>query len=745
MRMDGPTDQSPREAEGPTGSLSEEKNRPRVARLTVKILLDVFMAVVLALLYNAHVLTLRFHEVAGIAILFVFLVHVLLNRAWVVKFGRRLFAKETPRRTKFSYWCSIALAVCFILIVVSGILISKSLFRQWFNDMGIQPTTSFWRPVHLFCSALSLALVGIHIGLYWDMVKSFFRKYIKLPKRTAKVVCTVVLLAMLVWGVYSIPTAGFTEWLLSPVTPQAHGGHEGGTSASGSPAGEQDASDEMDAGAAGADTAADAGTVAGERTGAERQGADDAQVATEPEVVSDDGHGPISGMPPRDDGEGAAESAGGDEAEGQGTAAGEETSTTGGIETMSAKAALGGMSVAYAAEAPAEGVADVPESVAGTETDARTDAGTDTEAGAATNASSAAANGSAALRARATQAIANPQADASEKAVSAKDGADDSVAGVTINVSVGGNMIIVIGGAEDAEAVRAAVEAGRIEATDDSRGKMASADARAASDEAADAPYDLRDEAAETADTAAAPVATSASASTTRDSASTERTVGASDSHDGEIGASVSATADEDAASSEAVDGAASRRARAAAAASATSDASEQAEVDGSPAERIATAASTERVADATNDGTDAQASMGGQVVSAGQAAAADASGTQVATTTQAAATAGHGGKKDVITLGNTLKVISQYLSIVAVFATITYVVDHFFRDRRRCAAKAARTRPCRVADSPALASSVQASASPADASGSADASEASAPAGPLTDASSDAPDDTSR
>lgn len=197
----------------------------KIKKLTVKILLDIVMCLALVLLYKAKVLTLTYHEVVGIGILLVFLAHVLLNRTWVVNVGKKLFSPETPARTKFSYWMTVLLVVCFLIIVFSGLMISKVLFKDWFAAVGFEPEKSFWRPMHLFASAISLVLVGIHLGLYWDMVKAFFRKYLNIPATTTKAVCYTVLAAMLVWGCVSIPQAGMVKWLLSPVTPASERSH----------------------------------------------------------------------------------------------------------------------------------------------------------------------------------------------------------------------------------------------------------------------------------------------------------------------------------------------------------------------------------------------------------------------------------------------------------------------------------------------------------------------------------------
>ena len=115
--------------------------------------------------------------------------------------------------------------VSFLLIVISGVFISKVLFRDAIQSLGID--TSVYRTIHLFFSAISLVLVGIHLGLYWGMVKGFFKKKLKVSTKVAKPVCYILLAAIVLFGAYSAPTSGFGQWLICPVVPMehGHGGH----------------------------------------------------------------------------------------------------------------------------------------------------------------------------------------------------------------------------------------------------------------------------------------------------------------------------------------------------------------------------------------------------------------------------------------------------------------------------------------------------------------------------------------
>lgn len=190
-------------------------------KLSVRLALDVLMMLALVLLYKAKVLTLMYHEVMGIGILLVFLLHCIFNRGWIAANTKKLFDPKLLARTKFSYWISVALVLSFLIIVISGVFISKILFRGMFDGMDM----SIFRTLHYFFSAVSLILVGIHLGIYWPMVKGFVRKHCKISEKATKPLCYLALILVVAFGVYSIPTSNFGSWLMCPVVPIEHHGH----------------------------------------------------------------------------------------------------------------------------------------------------------------------------------------------------------------------------------------------------------------------------------------------------------------------------------------------------------------------------------------------------------------------------------------------------------------------------------------------------------------------------------------
>jgi len=171
----------------------------------IKLALDVLMLLVLLLMYRSDVLGLTFHEVGGIAVCGLFIIHILLNGKWTLVVTGKLFSKKTAWRNKLNWLIDFLLLACFTYILVSGISISKILFE---GSRG----ASVLKTGHFAVSALVLLLLGIHLGLHYDSIltRTPARKLPLLLRRIAAVVMSVVILG---FGIYEITATSFVSWI----------------------------------------------------------------------------------------------------------------------------------------------------------------------------------------------------------------------------------------------------------------------------------------------------------------------------------------------------------------------------------------------------------------------------------------------------------------------------------------------------------------------------------------------------
>ena len=178
-----------------------------------KIVFDIAMTGILVLLYNSHVFAISFHEVAGLILSGLFIIHCVFNKKWITTVSAKLFSKSLAPRVRIGYIVNVLLLITFTLIIISGIRTSQVLFPQFAAPKGTP-----WRAIHHFAGAMSIILVGVHVGLHWGFIKGMWKKVVHIPSKIAKPLSVCLLVALLGFGLYSMVTSSFVGWLSEPFT-----------------------------------------------------------------------------------------------------------------------------------------------------------------------------------------------------------------------------------------------------------------------------------------------------------------------------------------------------------------------------------------------------------------------------------------------------------------------------------------------------------------------------------------------
>lgn len=112
------------------------------------------------------------HEWLCIALWGTIVVHLFLHWEWIVqvtvRFFRRLF-----HSSRLNFVVDLLLLVAFVMVLLSGLMISRSLLPA----LGIQISHSpSWRFLHSWSADVMLVLVGIHFALHWKWIINTFRR-----------------------------------------------------------------------------------------------------------------------------------------------------------------------------------------------------------------------------------------------------------------------------------------------------------------------------------------------------------------------------------------------------------------------------------------------------------------------------------------------------------------------------------------------------------------------------------------
>ena len=184
-----------------------------------KLLLDLVLFVLLSLMYRKNAIGMRFHELGGLALCGLFLIHKALNWKWI----RGVTAGMIRRNVKLNVcWVvDVLLLASMTAVLVTGLLISKTLPTAIAGARGLQA----W---HYFFAAASLALSGIHLGLHGAYLKNRLWNALPLPETARKTAGILLLCVLFCFGSFHLATTGFasqfTRPFVSMTIPQG-GGH----------------------------------------------------------------------------------------------------------------------------------------------------------------------------------------------------------------------------------------------------------------------------------------------------------------------------------------------------------------------------------------------------------------------------------------------------------------------------------------------------------------------------------------
>lgn len=183
------------------------------SRLSFRIALDTVLVVLFSLLYKKNAVSLAFHEIVGLFVLALTLLHFVIGSRLVTNTLGKLADKNTSGRTKAIAIIDIVMLALLVFLLIDSILISKKLFP--FSK------TTFWIPMHFFTASLLLILFGIHLGMHLPMIT---RKW-----HMGKALCIILSVVMVIAGGYCLLSGNLFSWLKAPFSQMvAHQGNGGG-------------------------------------------------------------------------------------------------------------------------------------------------------------------------------------------------------------------------------------------------------------------------------------------------------------------------------------------------------------------------------------------------------------------------------------------------------------------------------------------------------------------------------------
>lgn len=134
----------------------EKKNKTAV----VRIVLDVVMLVVIASLLSVNAVSRLYHEIAGLALIALFVVHILLNQKQLKALAKT--KSVSPARIKWMAVLDVLLCIAWLLSIGTGILVSRSIFGFHIRSLN---------GLHKLTSQIAVLITGAHFGIHWGVIR----------------------------------------------------------------------------------------------------------------------------------------------------------------------------------------------------------------------------------------------------------------------------------------------------------------------------------------------------------------------------------------------------------------------------------------------------------------------------------------------------------------------------------------------------------------------------------------------
>lgn len=154
----------------------------------IKLAADILMTAALPVLMCYSLITETAHEIVGLVMFALFILHHILNFGWT----KALFKGKYPPKHIVGTVINALVLLCMIGLMYSSIVISKHIFT--FLDLS---GAGFARTVHLLCAYWGFVLMSVHLGMHFRQMTAGIK-----PKKTVVIVLHIFFAMIALVGIY---------------------------------------------------------------------------------------------------------------------------------------------------------------------------------------------------------------------------------------------------------------------------------------------------------------------------------------------------------------------------------------------------------------------------------------------------------------------------------------------------------------------------------------------------------------
>lgn len=175
--------------------------------LKIKLSVDAFMTLALFLLMGFHFWGDKLHEWLGLGMFILFIAHHILNSSW----HKNIFKGKYNTVRTLTLVIDILVLISMLFQMYSSIVIS----RYAFAFLPSSGNVALARKLHILGAYWGFILMGLHLGLHWNMILKAMRKKEGSIFKTKKqgTVAFVVCLSTACYGIWVFIKRDFLNYL----------------------------------------------------------------------------------------------------------------------------------------------------------------------------------------------------------------------------------------------------------------------------------------------------------------------------------------------------------------------------------------------------------------------------------------------------------------------------------------------------------------------------------------------------
>lgn len=171
----------------------------------IRIIIDALMTLSLLFLMAYNLIGDVTHEIIGIAIMILFVVHHIMNRKWIKNVFK---GKYTPFRIVQTFLAVLVL-ITMLMQMFSGVILSGNIF----SFVHLNGFTGIARTMHLLCAYWGFVFMSLHLGLHWNIMITPVTKKLKKKSKSMQILFAMPSFLIAAYGIYAFVTRNIAQYM----------------------------------------------------------------------------------------------------------------------------------------------------------------------------------------------------------------------------------------------------------------------------------------------------------------------------------------------------------------------------------------------------------------------------------------------------------------------------------------------------------------------------------------------------